>query len=474
MNGTKRRRNGDCTAAPTMTSRSALPCLLCLLTAVAGCGSDEPDGPGSNASSTGNPQPTPPSWTEAPTEPVMIGQGKTVTLPLTIVTESQVQSAIFEAPAGLEAASGTDGLDIYASYAAQPGTPPVVVSLPDPPNPHVVYPVELDVRPIGWLPRVTWTDAEGPEAREHGAVIVDGDGRQAFVIQGSGYSPQFVPLADSWRFDLNSHGWNEVQATGDLPQAAGSRRAAGSADPSVFYLFGGYGEGNVNFDELYRVRVDGTSLVFTEMDQVNTPPARALHAFAYDAEKDRYVMFGGASTKPLDDLWTMTIAGDTATWTEVTPALSPSARYGFFYGVDEARGQLYLYSGAQGFASVNPADDTWVLDMRADPPAWTLLLEGEGAVPPGRRNGCTVFDPTGPRMFVFGGTPDGQTTVEGLWAFDARPGKARWEQLVRDGEPPRRSSGFGFFDPGSGQSYLGFGNDSNIYRDWNVIGYPTP
>jgi hypothetical protein len=458
-----------------MTMRFALPWLLVLLTTVAGCGSDDDD-PGT-AASTGGPSPSdPPTWTDAPGEPLIIGQGQSLSIPLTVVSEDQVHSAIVAAPPGIEAAPATDAsaLDIYATYAAAPGTPPITVELTHEGNPNVPYQVALDVRPIGWLPRVTWTNAEGPEAREHAAVVVDDPGRQVFMIGGSGYMPQFVPLADFWRYDLATGTWSEVTPSGDIPQAAGSRRVAGSAEPGTFYMFGGYGEGNVNFDELYRVRVDGQSLTFTLIEQQNGPSARALHGFAYDAVADRYVMFGGASTKPLDDLWTMTVAGDVATWTEVTPATAPSARYGFFYGVDEALGRLYLFSGAQGFAAVNPAPDTWMLDLRADPPAWTLLLEGDDVTPPGRRNGCTVFDPTGPRMFVFGGTPDGANSTPGLWVFDARPDHARWEQLVRDDEPPIRSSGFGFFDPTTGQSLLGFGNDSGIYRDWNIIGYAAP
>jgi hypothetical protein len=456
-----------------MTMRFALPWLLVLLTTVAGCGSDDERDPPKDEPDP----PDPPAWTDAPGEPLIIGQGQSLSIPLTVVSEDQVHSVIVAAPPGIEAAPAPDApeLDIYASYDAAPGVPPIAVELTHEGHANVPYQVTLDVRPIAWLPRVTWTNAEGPEAREHAAVIVDDPGRQVFMIGGSGYMPQFVPLADVWRYDLGTSTWSEVTPAGDVPQAAGSRRVAGSAEPGVFYMFGGYGEGNANFDELYRVRVDGQSLTFTLIDQDNAPSARALHGFAYDSVADRYVMFGGAGNAPLDDLWTMEIAGDVATWSEVIPAgAAPSARYGFFYGVDEVLGRLYLFSGAQGFASVNPAEDTWVLDMRADPPAWTLLLEGDGVTPPGRRNGCTVFDPTGPRMFVFGGTPDGMNSTPGLWVFDARPEHARWQQLVRDEEPPIRSSGFGFFDPTTGHSVLGFGNDAGIYRDWNTIGYAAP
>ena len=51
-------------------------------------------------------------------------------------------------------------------------------------------------------------------------------------------------------------------------------------------------------------------------------------------------------------------------------------------------------------------------DARAEPVVWTLIAEGEAeGVPPGRRNGCMVFDDDLTRLYVFGGTPDAQTSA---------------------------------------------------------------
>jgi hypothetical protein len=64
------------------------------------------------------------------------------------------------------------------------------------------------------------------------------------------------------------------------------------------------------------------------------------------------------------------------------------------------------------------------------------------------------------------------TTEPGLFAFDARPGKARWDQVERAGEPPLRSSGIGFHHPSTQDSYFGFGNTTmDVYADWFVLGY---
>jgi hypothetical protein len=104
---------------------------------------------------------------------------------------------------------------------------------------------------------------------------------------------------------------------------------------------------------------------------------------------------------------------------------------------------------------------------------WTLIAEGEAeGVPPGRRNGCMVFDHDLTRLYVFGGTPDAQTSAPGLFVFDARPGQERWALLNRADEPDLRSSGFGYYDPATQQVVMGFGNSTSaVYADFNFLGY---
>jgi hypothetical protein len=442
--------------------RSVLTSLLLL----AACSSSDPE-------TTPPPDPPPPEnqkplWTDAPSAELLLGQGQSAALPITTGDpDGDAVTVRLEPPPGVEAELVDAEIRLHADYVVQ-GPQSLRVILTDALGAELVIDVAVTVRPIRWLGKQTWTDAEGPEAREHATMVLDAEGRQAFMIQGSGYDPQFVPLGDFWRYDLETAAWTEVTPTGDVPQPAGSRRVAQVPGTPVSYLFGGYLEaGNVN--ELYRVTVEGTGLRFQLIDQIDPPTARALHAFAYDPVTDRFVAFGGASTKPLDDTYVMTLSGDVATWTRIEPAVAPSPRYGFFYGFDAELGRLVVFSGAQGFASLNPAPDTWALDVRAEPPTWSLLTE---TGPIGRRNGTVVFDPTGPRLFVYGGTPDGATTTPGLFVFDARPGKSVWTELaLPDPSVVARSSGFGFHDPATDTVRVGFGNGASIYRDWGSIGY---
>jgi hypothetical protein len=306
----------------------------------------------------------------------------------------------------------------------------------------------IDIKAAAWSPSVTWTD--GPEAREHGALMFDKDNKRVILIGGSGYMPYGTPLADIWAWSLTDKKWSKPAVEGDVPPAAGSRRVAGN------YLFGGYAEASAVNNDLYRVEL-GNPIRFKKL--TTTIPARSLHAFV--AGPDGFYVFGGASTKPLNDTWHLKIEGDNVTATQLAPELKPTPRYGFFFGGDEKR--LVVFSGAQAFSTVKPAEDTWAFDFAAR--SWTQIAMDNA--PKGRRNGCFVSDPTNHRLFVFGGTADAMTSEAGFYVLQDET----WTKLERAGEPPLRSSGFGFFDPATGAANCGFGNTTKaVYADWTAFG----
>jgi hypothetical protein len=403
---------------------------------------------------------------------VTIGQGQTVRLDLTPLLALSANGAA-EGGAEFSASSSSDHLEatidgrtleIHAGYEAA-STVSVTIRAG-----KTSREIAVRVRPIRWLEPSLW-GASGPEEREHASIIPDTVRRRVLMFGGSGYRPYMTPLGDAWSFDLDSHRWTYVVPSGDVPAPRASRRVAVVPGSSTAYVFGGYGAQGIPSNELYRVDFDEERLHFTAVRQENPPARRSLYAFTYDQVTDRFALFGGVNVAPLGDTWTMRIVDGTAVWQEVDPWPAPSPRYGSFYGVDAERGRLVLFSGAQGTQSIDPAPDTWALDLRRDPPAWTQLCAGQPA-PRGRRNGCMVFDPDGPRLLVFGGTDDGHSTQPGLFALDARPGKESWAVLDLVGEPPLRSSGFGFYDPATQRVFMGFGNTTqHIFRDWAVLGY---
>src|SRR5207253_2210813 len=82
----------------------------------------------------------------------------------------------------------------------------------------------------------------------------------------------------------------------------------------------------------------------------------------------------------------------------------------------------------------NAAQDAWSLDLSLATPKWSKLAPS-GAAPKGRRNGCSMPDPTGRRLFVYGGTSDGH---HGERSLCPRP-RAR-PRDVDEARPPERAA----------------------------------
>lgn len=431
-----------------------------------GTGAAGGGGGAGGAAGAGGAPGTPPIW-NSPLD-VEVPQGLSVTLSGDVFDpDGDAFTTTVLGPSGVEVSLQGNAVEVHAGFES-PGLQEIQLELTDETGAksHPVLPANL--RRLAWLAHDD--HPEGPSAREHATVLWDDGVGVAYVLQGSGYAPQGTPLADAWRYDPAVAAWQLATLTGDPLPAAGSRRGAGSPGAGTALLFGGYGDGFTPLGELYRLEPGAApgELLVTALPSAGGPPPRSLHVFAHDPISDRYVVFGGAGAAgPLGDTWLLELAGDVPVWTELTPAEAPSPRYGAFHGLDLVTGRLLVWSGAQSFAGVNPADDLWALDVRADPPTWSLV-DAPGA-PPGRRNGCAVLDHRGPNLWVFGGTADGATTEPGLWVLDGRPGKEAWHEVDLGPSPPERSSGFGFFD--GARVFFGYGNDQQIYRDWAILGH---
>ena len=469
-----------------LRSRSRLGFSLVFL-ALVGCSS-------SSDATSATPEPhAPPVWEGAPTI-LAVYDGRVATIPIAVRSTDPAKVTVTAAGDVVETevvpaeTPSTDGmwhgtLRIRPGYALAAGTGTVLnVDIADGAGAKVVQAITLDVHKIGWQKRLTW-DATGPQTREHGAFLYDEEARAAYLLQGSGYSPQFKPIEDSWRLDVTSGTWAPWAPTGDVPVAGGSRRAARVPGTKKFYVYGGYigFEATAKDDgDLYLVDLADAGHTFTRLENVGAGPARELHAVAYDAKADQLVVFGGIATKPLqealDDTWSVKIAGRTATWTALKTAKSPSPRYGSFTAFDAESRRFVVWSGAQQPESqenpVNPAQDAWVLDLAAEPPTWSKLAPA-GEAPKGRRNGCSMHDPAGRRLFVYGGTSDGRTGEKGLYVLDLEPGHEAWTKLELPDAPPLRSSGFGFATE-NGDVTCAFGNDNKTFADVAFLGYASP
>src|SRR5271167_3258455 len=103
---------------------------------------------------------------------------------------------------------------------------------------------------------------------------------------------------------------------------------------------------------------------WTQLSPATSPPARYLASMAYDPATSQLVLFGGLSLSEgsLNDTWTW----NGTTWAKLSPATGPLARFAASMAYDPATSQLVLFGG-QG--SSGPLNDTWTWNGTT----WTRL-----------------------------------------------------------------------------------------------------
>jgi hypothetical protein len=137
------------------------------------------------------------------------------------------------------------------------------------------------------------------------------------------------------------------------------------------------------------------------------PSARTIHAMAYDAASQRVVLFGGIGGGiGLGDTWEW----DGTNWVQRTPAASPSPRSGHAMAYDAARQRVVLFGG--GFpGSASFASDTWEWN------GTDWVQRTPVASPSARSSHAMAYDSARQRLLLFGGS-SGSVVVGDTWEWD--------------------------------------------------------
>jgi len=167
------------------------------------------------------------------------------------------------------------------------------------------------------------------------------------------------------------------------------------------------------------------------------PLPRIGHALAYDATRQRTVLFGGVSK--IGVIEAQFVFGDTwewdgEAWTQVADS-GPLPRAFHAMTYDSKRLRTLLFGGVterQG-EFVNFAD-TWIWDGNE----WT---EQQDAGPPGRNGHRLVYDTLRDRAVLFGGTTDAKV-VNDTWEHNG----SLWTQMADTGPDPRVAYGMVYDD----------------------------
>jgi Galactose oxidase, central domain len=339
--------------------------------------------------------------------------------------------------------------------------------------------IAIDVRPLTWTKLAKWEEEKGAPAREYGAWWLDPEGTGALIVFGGyHYVPkQFTPSNDAWRFDFATATWAPL--AGDaLPTLPGARVAPIPGERAVLFFGGTTPTEDRSIDthpSLYRLAYDDTTLTPTKIDIGADAPASYTGALVYDSKRQRWLsLCGASSTTGLN--CTIHAYAPTAGFVEVmSTSPGPKGRYGFHYAYDEATDRVILFGGQNGTQNDAIDGETWALDLATDPPTWTRLF-ANGKGPTKRRNGAFALDPVGHRLFVWGGTPDGASSLPNLQALSLDRGAEQWSDIDVPSDVPMRTSALGVHDAARDRLVFGFGNDRSPYRDlWSVdVGNVNP
>lgn len=96
------------------------------------------------------------------------------------------------------------------------------------------------------------------------------------------------------------------------------------------------------------------------------PSARSGSRLCYDPVARRGLLFGGHIYSPTSDTnetWEVNFEAEPVTWTKITPATSPSARYCHAMVYNPTNGLIYMTGGSVGSNPITTKNDCWTYNM---------------------------------------------------------------------------------------------------------------
>ena len=163
-----------------------------------------------------------------------------------------------------------------------------------------------------------WTQLQdvGPAARREHAMAYD-VARQRVVLYGGGTSNE--DASDTWEW--NGTAWTQVQDIGPGPSLGGAM----TFDGDSVLLFGGASSFTaMPAPQIFGGTWEWAGATWTQRQDIG-PSARWGLAVAYDADRERTVLFGGVSVPPGDGAVTTSVLADT--W-EATVKAAPNGAGG--------------------------------------------------------------------------------------------------------------------------------------------------
>ena len=255
----------------------------------------------------------------------------------------------------------------------------------------------------------TWTrqfPAVGPSPRAGAAMAYDPALGKLVLFGGNNLQP------DTWTYDGTT--WAK-QSPATSPPARVDASIAYDPALGKIVLFGGYsGSAGLQADTW---TYDGAT--WTQQSPASSPPPRSHAAMAFDPASGGLVLFGGfnghdgiCEVTDYDDTWTY----DGVIWKQQSPTKRPSARADALLANDPATGQLVLFGGdfatgsGLGCERFKTFNETWTYNGAT----WSRVTP---SVSPAARTGTAIaYYPPNKQLILFGGVSASRTQRD-TWAY---------------------------------------------------------
>jgi len=298
------------------------------------------------------------------------------------------------------------------------------------------------------------TPVFGPTARS-GTVGVT-DGSAMYVFGGIVVSSPTTFSNEMWRFDGVT--WTNLTPPTPSPTGRDFYAAAIDGARGKYVLFGGRSATANELGDTWEYDL-GTG-TWTQMTPAVAPTARRWAAMVYDPLSARCILFGGntnngGATAYVGDTWSW----DGTTWTSLPTPSAPSVRGRGFFSYDGSRGEAVYYGGRNGTTALA---DTW----KWTGTSWSQIFT-TGATPgdatfSGLFAYGTTYDPVRDRHVIFGGTRTG-AVVGNTWELPG--GGGVWTQRAPGPGPAARTGPAVCFLPTTGTTYVFGGFSTSFFGD---------
>jgi N-acetylneuraminic acid mutarotase len=238
-------------------------------------------------------------------------------------------------------------------------------------------------------------------------MMADLPGEPGVILLGGADAPGPPDLPDMWMYDPEA-GWRDV-TPGTVPQ----RPEYGDGVIGNGFSF------DLRSGKAVFVDIEGHPWVYDratnvwEARETEAGPTELLGAsMVYDAGSDRMIVFGGFMIGSDVNAQTWAYDTDSNTWEPMHPKPHPSARNYYSMAYDAESDRVILFGGDDG---VDVLGDTWAYDYDSD--SWTNMTPTRS--PASRDYSWMVYDSSGDRMLLFGGSNDMETaTFDDTWTYD--------------------------------------------------------